>query len=165
MQIPADSNNQTSGYYQYDWHLTYLKDTPALAFIGEIKKGSVFLNTTDLKRYCPVVALQPEVVQFIDRIDRQKDVANKWLSDLPRIRELSLAAFEQAKIQQSILSRKYQPEALANLKPAEVVSYRNELRAVTELVNEKDGVLNVIKTFKEFVDDILEYLNKNSQIT
>lgn len=164
MQLPE-------GFEEYDYHrnhhhyLWYCKDTTALAFIARVKRNALFLDTVQVKKSFLHVALQSELADIIRRVDGERDSVNQWFSDLPRVRETILSAVQQAQIQQSILTQKYQPAALSALKPAEVVSHRNELRAASEVTNEKVGILNVIKTFRGFVDDSLEYLKKNSKIT
>ena len=144
-------------------------DTPALAFIAGIERNVIFLDTKNLAKRFPSNANHAGISlllkEITDDIERERGSINQWLEALPRIWEKTSQKLVQAEMQQSILNEKYPVTVLKSLNASNIAAYKSELRITSEIVQEKKGILNTIHTFKEFVDDTMEYLRANSKIT
>jgi hypothetical protein len=142
------------------------KDTPALAFIAGLGGDSIYLDFDNFQRRLPATANQADILLSLRdlpaRIQKSQVQINDWLKAFPNIWEITLKILGQAQIQQSMLTA-IEPSADETFK--DVDAHRRKLLAASQIVAEKEGILNVMRPLKEFLDKTKGYLRKNSKIT
>ena len=162
--VPLHVDQQYYGYQQPPRVDT--KDTPALAFIAGLNDDSIYLDFDNFTKRLPARANQADILLSLRDLPRRVQTAqaqiNDWLKAFPIIWEITLKGLLQAQIQQSMLTALELPVEIS-FKEAD--AHRRKLLAASQIVVEKQGIINVMTPLKEFLDKTKGYLRKNSKVS
>ena len=129
---------------------------------------AAFINPRPLSGPGVSVAIDPYTTQIITSlgdllgdIEHQEKDINEWLATLPKIKKTTQSYLDQACIQQSLLSAQYSPSCLKELKGSDLVSYRNRLEEISNIICERKLVLNALDNFSNLIDEIAEQFQKD----
>lgn len=146
------------------------RDMTALALMAGVRDGVLFLDVenaefkrlTSHPRSADILRLLGDLPARTLRI---QDSVNKWFSDFPQIWDVTFKGLQQAHIQQSVTVDMYGSSELAGLDAKGVAAHRKKLLSLSKIIEEKQSVINVMSTFKEFLNLTKEYLRKNSKLS
>lgn len=142
------------------------KDTSALVFIAGLEGDGIYLDIDNFTNRLPVKANHADILSSLKdlpaRIQRSQAQINAWLKAFPNIWEITLKGLTQAQIQQSMLTALELPVEIS-FKEAD--AHRRKLLAASQIVVEKQGIINVMTPLKEFLDKTKGYLRKNSKVS
>lgn len=147
-----------------------IQDTPALAFVSNVGAGgTIFLDLSGLDKRLPPrvdrVGIHTLLADVEETILMQEATINAWLKEFPTFYSDVQGAWHEAEIQRNVLARRYRPAELAGMESKDVLRHRKDLAAAKDLAEEEQQKMTVVQTVKEFLDEMADYLKKNSKIT
>jgi hypothetical protein len=145
------------------------EDRPLIDFIAGVRNDVVFFRVENFERKClppraDVNGINLLVGNLNARVFSLQSEINKWFESFPKIYDLTLKGLEQVHIQQSTAIGMFGPE-LGSLDAKTILEHRNKLSSLAKIEQEKQAVINVMNTFKDFIDSMRDYLRKNSRET
>ena len=147
-----------------------VQDTSALAFVGGLEtNGTIFLDLSGLDKRLPPRADRVDIHTLLADVEpailAQETGINAWLKEFPTVYAAIQGALHEAETQRNVLAMRYRPAELATMEAKDVLIHTKDLAAAKNLAEEEQQKMTVVQTVKEFLDEMADYLKKNSKIT